>query len=187
LGTLGHDGNPLRTIKIHSPHLLSSLGQKPPPPPPPPSCNSQKISKPHSKNRRFPESKNPYRANGLVVGKDGYRRDFFPIFWQPWIIFENPRFQTKVFYFSFFLWYQEFGEYFGKKRRKIVQFALGRKFPKNFITFWSEKPTKFVPTKKTLLRSPRTALITSGFLFLLLFLITAPTVSDSTTRDEACS
>jgi hypothetical protein len=99
--------NALGTIKIHSPtHLLSSLGQNPQK-----SLNSQKISK----NRRFPERQTPYRTNGLVVRKDGYRRDFFPNFLATVDNIRKPTVTDQGFLFFVFCGNQEFGVYFGKK------------------------------------------------------------------------
>jgi hypothetical protein len=120
--------NTLGTIKTHSPHLLSSLGQNPQK-----SCNSQKISKAPGQ-RTGGSQKDRLRTELTGWWLERMVTDviiFFPIFWQPWIIFEHPRLpQTKVFYFSFFV-VSRIWRIFREKIRKIVQFALGRKFPEN--------------------------------------------------------
>jgi hypothetical protein len=86
----------------------------------------RKYQSPTQRTGGFQKEKTPYRTNGLVVRKDGYRRDFFPNFLAT---VDNIRKPT-VFYFSFFV-VSRIWRIFGKKKRKIVQFALGRKFPEN--------------------------------------------------------
>jgi hypothetical protein len=91
-----------------------------------------------------------------VVRKDGYRRDyFFPNFLATVDNIRTPTVTTDQGFLFFVFCGIKNLENISGKNKKNSPICTRQKISRKFITFWSEKRTKFVPKKKKSITEPK--------------------------------